>query len=282
MNCDVTHRRRLWIAVTSSVSRALACYKVLHFVTTLLTTKYKFSFICTDTPWRAPAWSWRTMTAERLKAWIETYLLTGFVIETESLTLTYDWKVRWTFHSTPEPLKPLIPPPPDTPWPEQTWSWRTMTAGQRCTWRPRRGTWSWWSFSWRSARSTPHPRLGFDLYHVFKVFMFFFIMTLNLYHVKQRKRVHWNTLIVYLCWQHFIASKANYDLVEFLLEKCLINPAPKVAFWFRLYTSKCVALRNRATLEMDSECKNKNIGFYPKYLRPFLRIVCVIDDYACR
>ena len=24
--------------------------------------------------------------------------------------------------------------------------------------------------------------------------------------------------------------------------------------------------------------KNKNIGFYPKFLRPFLQILCVVDD----
>ena len=37
------------------------------------------------------------------------------------------------------------------------------------------------------------------------------------------------------------------------------------------------------TLKMDSGHKNKNIGFYPKSLRPFLRILCVVDDsiYAC-
>ena len=30
--------------------------------------------------------------------------------------------------------------------------------------------------------------------------------------------------------------------------------------------------------------KNKNIGFYPKSLRPILRILCVVDDsmYACK
>ena len=30
----------------------------------------------------------------------------------------------------------------------------------------------------------------------------------------------------------------------------------------------------------DSGYKNKNISFYPKSLRPFLRILCVVDDYA--
>ena len=30
--------------------------------------------------------------------------------------------------------------------------------------------------------------------------------------------------------------------------------------------------------EMDSGHKNKKIGFYPKSLRPFLRILCVVDD----
>ena len=32
------------------------------------------------------------------------------------------------------------------------------------------------------------------------------------------------------------------------------------------------------TLEMDSSHKNDKIGFYPKSLRPFLRILCVVDD----
>ena len=38
------------------------------------------------------------------------------------------------------------------------------------------------------------------------------------------------------------------------------------------------------TLEIDSGHKNKEIGFYPKFLRPFLRILCVVDDsmYPCR
>ena len=36
--------------------------------------------------------------------------------------------------------------------------------------------------------------------------------------------------------------------------------------------------------EMDSGHKNKKIGFYPNTLRPFLRILCVVDDsiYARR
>ena len=38
------------------------------------------------------------------------------------------------------------------------------------------------------------------------------------------------------------------------------------------------------TLEIDSEHKNKNTGFYPNSLRPFLQILCVVYDfiYACR
>ena len=34
----------------------------------------------------------------------------------------------------------------------------------------------------------------------------------------------------------------------------------------------------RVVLEMDSEHKNKTIGFHPKSLRPFLRILCIVDD----
>jgi len=49
---------------------------------------------------------------------------------------------------------------------------------------------------------------------------------------------------------------------------------------YTFYTSKSVALRNWVTLEIDSRYKNKNIGFYPKSLRPFLGILCVADDYA--
>ena len=41
-------------------------------------------------------------------------------------------------------------------------------------------------------------------------------------------------------------------------------------------------IRSWATLEMDSGYKNENIGFYPQYLRPFLRILRVVDDYAWR
>ena len=39
----------------------------------------------------------------------------------------------------------------------------------------------------------------------------------------------------------------------------------------------------RLILEIDSEHKNKKTGFYPNSLRPFLRILCVVDDsiYAC-
>ena len=39
-----------------------------------------------------------------------------------------------------------------------------------------------------------------------------------------------------------------------------------------------------STLEIDSGHKNKKIGFYPKSLRPFLQILCVVDDsiYARR
>ena len=42
--------------------------------------------------------------------------------------------------------------------------------------------------------------------------------------------------------------------------------------------------RARSTLEMDSGHKNKKFGFYPKSLRPFLRILCAVDDsmYVCR
>ena len=36
------------------------------------------------------------------------------------------------------------------------------------------------------------------------------------------------------------------------------------------------------TSEIDSGYKNKNIGFYPKSQRLFLRILCVVDDYARR
>ena len=38
----------------------------------------------------------------------------------------------------------------------------------------------------------------------------------------------------------------------------------------------------RSSLETDSGYKNKNIGSYPKSLRPFLRILCVVDDYTYR
>ena len=41
-------------------------------------------------------------------------------------------------------------------------------------------------------------------------------------------------------------------------------------------------LEARSSLETDSGYKNKNIGYYPKSLRPFLRILCVINDYAYR
>ena len=39
-----------------------------------------------------------------------------------------------------------------------------------------------------------------------------------------------------------------------------------------------------STLEIDAGHRNKKIGFYPMFLRPFLRISCVVDDsmYACR
>ena len=36
------------------------------------------------------------------------------------------------------------------------------------------------------------------------------------------------------------------------------------------------------SLETDSGYKNKNIGFYPKSLRLFLRIVCDVNNYAYR
>ena len=38
------------------------------------------------------------------------------------------------------------------------------------------------------------------------------------------------------------------------------------------------------TSEIDSDYKNKKTGFYPNSLRPFLRILCVVDDsmYARR
>ena len=38
-----------------------------------------------------------------------------------------------------------------------------------------------------------------------------------------------------------------------------------------------------STLEIDSGHNNKKIGYYPKSLRPFLRILCVVEDsiYAC-
>ena len=54
-------------------------------------------------------------------------------------------------------------------------------------------------------------------------------------------------------------------------------------------TSKCMALRSWAmfvhrTLEIDSGQKSKKIGFYPKSLRLFLRILCVVEDsiHVCR
>ena len=39
-----------------------------------------------------------------------------------------------------------------------------------------------------------------------------------------------------------------------------------------------------STLEIDSGYKNKKIGFHPKSIGPFLRILWVVDDsmYACR
>ena len=38
------------------------------------------------------------------------------------------------------------------------------------------------------------------------------------------------------------------------------------------------------TIEIDSRHKNKKIGFYPKSLRLFLRILCVEEDsiHACK
>ena len=38
------------------------------------------------------------------------------------------------------------------------------------------------------------------------------------------------------------------------------------------------------TLGIDSGHKNTKTGFYPKCLRPFLWILCIVDDsiYACR
>ena len=37
-------------------------------------------------------------------------------------------------------------------------------------------------------------------------------------------------------------------------------------------------LKARLSLGTDSVYKNKKIGFYPKSLRPFLRILCVVND----
>ena len=39
-----------------------------------------------------------------------------------------------------------------------------------------------------------------------------------------------------------------------------------------------------STLEIDSGHKNKKTAFYPKCVRTFLRILCIVDDsiYACR
>ena len=40
--------------------------------------------------------------------------------------------------------------------------------------------------------------------------------------------------------------------------------------------------RTGLTFEMDLAYENKNIGLYPKSVRPFLRILCVVNDYAYR
>ena len=55
-----------------------------------------------------------------------------------------------------------------------------------------------------------------------------------------------------------------------------------------LETSKCMALRSWVLFYLtcplyktDSGYINMNIGFYPKSLRPYLRISCYINDHAC-
>ena len=38
----------------------------------------------------------------------------------------------------------------------------------------------------------------------------------------------------------------------------------------------------RSSLGTDSGYQNMKFGIYPKSLRPFLWILCVVDDFACR
>ena len=40
------------------------------------------------------------------------------------------------------------------------------------------------------------------------------------------------------------------------------------------------AIKKLSDFRIDSGYKNKNNGFYPKCLQSFLRILCVVDDYA--
>ena len=45
--------------------------------------------------------------------------------------------------------------------------------------------------------------------------------------------------------------------------------------------SEIQAIKGRAgsTLEMDSRHKDKEVGFYSKFFRPFLRFLCIVDDF---
>ena len=71
-----------------------------------------------------------------------------------------------------------------------------------------------------------------------------------------------------------------------------INPSPVVTWCIHLFAQACFRTRTErsivlylnhsdtrcSTLEINSGHKNKKIGFYPKSLRPFLKILCVVHD----
>ena len=91
--------------------------------------------------------------------------------------------------------------------------------------------------------------------------------------------LHVNTLCL-----HILCTQNTMHIYTYIITRQGVHFFYKKLHRMRAKDAPILSHQARSSLETDSGYKNQNIGFYPKSLRPFLPILCVVDDsiYACR
>ena len=121
---------------------------------------------------------------------------------------------------------------------------------------------------------------------------------------KRFENIHYNTLtrsswrifnpMRYTGFIHSSSCKVDSDrYVRYLSDETIRNwnfLSSKMLWQFQLSIYNTIRDISRkisswpgwVIFKMDSEHKNKKIGFYPKSIRSFLRVLCVVDDSHIR